>query len=283
MKPKFITAQRQIKFLGNYIKKRGGSTEKKKTAEEKFEAAHKKFKKYEAAFRAASEKFKKYNAAFRAADAARAGYAALAQFEALLKKSSAQLKKSGAAMKEQGAVVKELGAIYLAAFDKARADIASAIAAAKAKARQGKKRARHCRATLKPVDDHLEIVEIVECVQTMEAIADMCGTATNQFQVDKYLNASIDNEMQTLKEYATQCVTENIMGFSALMVYEVTQETKDQYAGLIEKCRQEETNTLGVLGYEFIWPCFKDYLDMIDEPLEPAPVEDSETLPKVKA
>ena len=165
-----------------------------------------------------------------------------------------------------------------------------AIADAKAKARQGKKRARHCRATLKPVDDHLEIVEIVECVQIMEAIADMCSTATNQFRVDKNLSASIDTEMHTLKEYATQCVTENITGFSALMVYEVTREAKDRYAEIIEKCRQEETNTLGVLGYEFIWPCFKGYLDMIEEPLEPPPTEispepteDSETLPKLKA
>ena len=166
----------------------------------------------------------------------------------------------------------------------------AAVANAKAKARQGKKRAMHCRATLKPVDDHLEIVEIVECVKTMEAIADMCSTATNQFRVDKNLNASIETEMQTLKEYATQCVTENITGFSALMVYEVTREAKDSYAGLIEKCRQEETNTLGVLGYQYIWPCFKGYLDMIDEPLEPPPTEispepteDSETLPKLKA
>ena len=167
---------------------------------------------------------------------------------------------------------------------------AIAIADAKAKARQGKKRAKHCRTTLKPVDDHLEIVEIVECVQTMEAIADMCSTATNQFRLDKKLNTSIDTEMYALKEYATQCVTENITGFSALMVYEVKREAKDQYAGLIEKCRQEETNDLGVLGYEFIWPCFKSYLDMIDEPLEPEPTEispelkdDSESLPKVKA
>ncbi len=96
--------------------------------------------------------------------------------------------------------------------------------------------------------------------------------------------------MHTLKEYATQCVTENITGFSALMVYEVKREAKDRYAGLIEKCRKEETNTLGVLGYEFIWPCFKDYLDMIDEPLEPPPTEispepkdDAESLPKLKA
>ena len=179
---------------------------------------------------------------------------------------------------------------YFAAQEKARAGVAAAIANAKAKARQGKKRARHCRATLKPVDDHLEVVEIVECVQTMEAIADMCSTATNQFRVDKNLNASIDTEMSVLKEYSTQCVTENITGYSALMVYEVKREDKDQYAGVIEKCRQEETNTLGVLGYQFIWPCFKGYLDMIDEPLEPPPTEispepteDSETLPKVKA
>ena len=177
-----------------------------------------------------------------------------------------------------------------ALMDEIFAASAAAIADAKAKARQGKKRARHCRATLKPVDDHLEIVEIVECVQTMEAIADMCSTATEQLRLNKKLNASIATEMHTLKEYATQCVTENITGFSALMVYEVKREAKDQYAGLIEKCRQEETNTLGVLGYQFIWPCFKGYLDMIDEPLEPEPTEispepteDSETLPKVKA
>ena len=224
------------------------TTPEVKAAAEKYDAAHKKFKKYE-------EKFKKYEAAFRAANAARAGYAALAQFEALLKKSSA-------AMEEQGAVVKELGAIYLAAFAKAKADVASAIADAKAKARQGKKRARHCRATLKPVDDHVEIVEIVKCVQIMEAIADMCIPANDQFGLYK---------MDILKAHVTQCVTENITGFSALMVYEVTREAKDRYAGIIEKCRQEETNTLGVLGYQFIWPCFKGYLDMIDEPSGASP------------
>ena len=185
---------------------------------------------------------------------------------------------------------KAVSAKASALMDKIFAARDAAIATAKAKARQGKQRARHCRATLKPVDDHLEIVEIVECVQTMEAIADMCSTATNQFRADKNLNTSIETEMHTLKEYATQCVTENITGFSALMVYEVKREAKDQYAGLIEKCRQEETNTLGVLGYQFIWPCFKGYLDMIDEPLEPPPTEtspepteDSESLPKVKA
>ena len=176
------------------------------------------------------------------------------------------------------------------ARDKAKADVASAIADAKAKARPGKKRAKHCRATLKPVDDHLEIVEIVKCVQIMEAIANACSTATNQFRQDKNLKASIDTEMDSLKAYATQCVTKNIASYSALVRYIVMPEAKDQYARLIEKCRQEETNTLGVLGYEFIWPCFKGYLDMIDEPLEPPPTEispepaeDSETLPEVKA
>lgn len=161
---------------------------------------------------------------------------------------------------------------------------------AKAKTRQGKHRARHCRATLKSVDDHMEIVEIVNCVQTMEAIADMCGTATEQFRVNKELLVSVTAELDALKQYTTQCVTKNITGFSALMLYEVKREAKDQYAGLIEKCRQEETNTLGVLGYEFIWSCFKGYLDMIDEPLEPPPTEispepaeDSEPPPKVKA
>ncbi len=167
---------------------------------------------------------------------------------------------------------------------------ADTIANAKAKTRQSKHRARHCRATLKSVDDHMEIVEIVNCVQTMEAIADMCGTATEQFRVNKELLVSVTAELDALKQYATQCVTKNITGFSALMVYEVRREATDQYAGLIEKCRREETNTLGVLGYEFIWPCFKGYLDMIDEPLEPPPTEispepaeDSGILPKVKA
>ena len=188
----------------------------------------------------------------------------------------------------------------------------AAIADAKAKAQQGKQRARHCRATLKPVDDHLEIVKIVECVQTLEAISDACTTtsdqfrhlaeavvrgradasttATDQFRQDKKLKVSIDTEVDSLKAYVTQCIRENITGYSALVRYIVTSKAKDQYAGLIEKCRQEETNTLGVLGYEFIWPCFKSYLDMIDEPLEPAPTEispepteESETLPKVKA
>lgn len=214
-----------------------------------------------------------------------------------------------------------------AAQDKARA----AIATAKAKARQGKQRARHCRATLKSVDDHVEIIEIVKCVQTMEAIADRCRAKIEQYRLDGLklraeidaeiarVNSSLgksglkefeeaaiqlnkelkeirantelfDIEINSLKDRVTQCVTANITGYSALVHYIVTPETKDQYAGLIEKCRQEETNTLGVLGYEFIWPCFKGYLDMIDEPLEPEPteispepVEDSGTLPKVKA
>lgn len=123
-----------------------------------------------------------------------------------------------------------------------------------------------------------------------EAITDMCDTVTEQLRVNKQLQAGIPEELDTFKGYVTQCVTKNVAGFSALMVYEVKREAKDQYAGLIEKCRQEETNTLGVLGYQFIWPCSKGYLDMIDEPLEPAPteispepMEDSETLPKVRA
>ncbi len=181
------------------------------------------------------------------------------------------------------------GLEYQIALAKAKA-FAKAKARAKAKAQQGKQRARHCRATLKPVDDHLEIIEIINCVQTMEAIADSCTIATNQIRLGNKLIPSIATVMDRLREYVTQCVTKNITGFSALMVYEVKRETKDQYAGLIEKCRQEETNTLGVLGYEFIWPCFKGYLDMIDEPLEPdpteispKPTEDSKPLPKVKA
>ena len=168
---------------------------------------------------------------------------------------------------------------------KTKANAEATYAAATAKARQGKKRARHCRATLKPV---VELVEIVKCVQIMEAIADSCSTATEQFRLNKKFQTAA--KFDTLKEYVTQCVTENITGYSALVHYIVTPETKDRYAGLIEKCRQEETNTLGVLGYQFIWPCFKGYLDMIDEPLEPPPTkispepaEDSETLPKVKA
>lgn len=46
---------------------------------------------------------------------------------------------------------------------KANADATYTIAKtkAKAKARQGKQRARHCRTTLKPVDDHVDIVDIV--------------------------------------------------------------------------------------------------------------------------
>ena len=170
------------------------------------------------------------------------------------------------------------------------ATCAKAKAEANAIARQGKKRARQCRAILKPADGHLELVEIVKCVQTMEAIADMCSDVTERFRLHENLRASIDTEMDTLKAHVTQCITENITGYSWFVRFIVTPGAKDQYAGLIEKCRQEETNTLSVLGYEFIWPCFKGYLDMIDEPLEPPPTEispepaeDSEILPKVKA
>lgn len=207
----------------------------------------------------------------------------------------------------------------------ARDEWRAASATATAKARQSNKGARYCRATLQPVDDHVELVEIVKCAQIMEAIAKRCSsTATERFQQWKVLKDPIkytkktwrklqwevghhwnlpetkidslemdnliDTEIDTLKEYATQCVTENIAGYSALVRYIVMPEARDQYAGLIEKCRQEETNTLGVLGYQFIWPCFKGYLDMIDEPLEPPPTkispepkDDAESLPEVKA
>ena len=203
--------------------------------------------------------------------------------KAAWEKLAAAEKKHSAARENETAIREKWEAVKKAAY-------ASAIADSKARTRQGKKRARHCRATLKPVDDHVEIVEIVECVQTMEAIADACSTATQQFRGDKKLQASLDTEANRLKEYVTRCVTANITGYSALVHYIVTPGTKDRYAGLIEKCRQEKQNTLGVLGYEFIWPCFKGYLDMIDEPLEPPPTEispepdeDSDTLPKVKA
>lgn len=112
--------------------------------------------------------------------------------------------------------------------------LAKAKARAKTKARQGKQRARHCRAILKPVDAHLKIVEIINCVQTMEAIADMCSTATERFRVNKQLQVSVVAELDTLKGYATQCVTENIAGYSALVRYIVMPEARDQYAGLIE-------------------------------------------------
>ena len=141
----------------------------------------------------------------------------------------------------------------------------TAIGNAKAKAQQGKQRARHCRSILKPVDDHLEIGKLIECVQTMEAISDACTTATDQFRQDKKLKVGIDTEMDTLKGYVTQCVTKNIAGFSALMVYEVGRATKDRYAGVIGKCKIEVLPD--AWKYESIWSCFKRYLDMIDEPL----------------
>ena len=53
----------------------------------------------------------------------------------------------------------------------------------------------------------------------MEAIADACTTATDQFRQDKKLKVGIDTEMDSLKAYATQCVTENITGYFALVRY----------------------------------------------------------------
>ena len=232
--------------------------------------------------KAAMEKYKavmkKYKAAKEKVEAA------MDEYYAVKTQASFEKYKATSGQFKAAEIEKSSAAEWLAAhaLDKAKADaaLAAAQAWATAKARQGKKRARHCRATLKPVDDRLKIIEIVKCVQIMDAIADSCSTATEQFRLNKKL------QVATLKE----CVTENITGYSALVRYIVTSKAKDQYTGLIEKCRQEETNTMGVLGYEFIWPCFKGYLDMIDEPLEPAPTEpspepaeDSETLPKVKA
>lgn len=205
-------------------------------------------------------------------------YRAVLQEDEYKAKRKAAWEKYMAASAKEKALKDEIKALKFAARD-------AAIADAKAKARQGKKRARHCRATLKPV---VELVEIVKCVQIVDVIADACSTATEQFRLNKKFQVAA--KFDTLKAHVTQCVTANITGYSALVRYIVMPEAKDQYAGLIEKCRQEETNTLGVLGYQFIWPCFKGYLDMIDEPLEPEPTEispepteDSDALPKVKA
>ncbi len=107
---------------------------------------------------------------------------------------------------------------------KANADAAYAAAIADAKARQGKKRAKHCRATLKPV---VELVEIVKCVQIVDAIADACSTATEQFRLNKRFQVAA--KFDTLKAHVTQCVTANIAGYSALVHYIVTPETKDRY------------------------------------------------------
>ncbi|MYG40722.1 MAG: hypothetical protein F4201_07925 [Nitrospira sp. SB0677_bin_15] len=100
--------------------------------------------------------------------------------------------KYRAAMEKQMALGMALSKERSAASD-------AAIADAKSKALQSKHRARHCRATLKPVDDHLEIVEIVNCVQTMEAITDMCNTVTEQFRVNKRLQAGIPKNWTSSK------------------------------------------------------------------------------------
>ena len=71
--------------------------------------------------------------------------------KAAWEKLAAAEKKHNAARENETAVREKWEAVKKAAYS-------SAITDAKAKARQGKKRARHCRVTLKPVDDHLEIV-----------------------------------------------------------------------------------------------------------------------------
>ena len=111
---------------------------------------------------------------------------------------------------------------------------------ARAKAAIGdKKRFRHCKASLTPVDDP---EEIVKCLEKLDAILESCGMKKS-------------------------CVTDNFTAYSALLVYTAKADDKDHYGTFVSRC-QEQYQNLGGLGYREIWACVQGYLGLLDEASE---------------
>ncbi len=99
-----------------------------------------------------------------------------------------------------------------------------------------KKRFRHCKESLAPVDDPREIVK---CLEKLDSILASCGTKK-------------------------PCVTDNFTAYSALLVYTVKTENKDRYEAFVSQC-QEQYRKLSGLGYREIWACVQDYLGLLDK------------------
>jgi len=120
---------------------------------------------------------------------------------------------------------------------KAQMNIESARIRARAKAAIGdKKRFRHCKESLAPVDDPNEIVK---CLEKLDAILASCG----------------------MKK---PCVTDNFTAYSALLVYTVKPDNKDRNRPFVSRCQEQYQNLSG-LGYREIWVCVQNYLGLLDE------------------
>ncbi len=120
---------------------------------------------------------------------------------------------------------------------KAKINVVSARIKARAMAVIGeKKRFRHCKESLAPVDDPKGIVK---CLEELEAIRASCG-----------------------KKKA--CVTDHFTAYSALLVYTMKSDDKDRYEAFVSRC-QEQYRKLSGLGYREIWACVRDYLGVSDE------------------
>lgn len=119
----------------------------------------------------------------------------------------------------------------------AQSQVISARITARAKAAIGdKKRFRHCKESLAPVDDP---EEIVKCLEKLDAIRASCGTKK-------------------------PCVTDNFTAYSALLAYTVKSADKDRYGAFVSRCQEQYQNLSG-LGYREIWACVQNYLGLLNE------------------
>lgn len=99
-----------------------------------------------------------------------------------------------------------------------------------------KKRFRHCKVSLAPVDNPQEIVK---CLEELDAILTSCGTKK-------------------------PCVADNFIAYSALLVYKVNPNNKDRYGAFVSRCKEQYLNLSG-LGYREIWSCVQGYLGLLNE------------------
>ncbi len=120
---------------------------------------------------------------------------------------------------------------------KARMNVQSARIKARAKAAIGdKKRFRHCKKSLAPVDDPNGIVK---CLEKLDAILASCG----------------------MKK---PCVTDNFTAYSALLVYTVKADNKNRDGAFVSRCQEQYKNLSG-LGYREIWACVQNYLGLLNK------------------
>ena len=120
---------------------------------------------------------------------------------------------------------------------RAKSTAKSHVITARAKAAIGdKKRFRHCKESLAPVDSPQEIVK---CLEKLDAILASCGTKR-------------------------ACVTDNFTAYSALLAYTVKSNNRDRYGAFVSRCQKQYQNLSG-LGYREIWSCVQNYLGLLNE------------------